>query len=71
MLYARYVPPKIWDEALKYSNQIHNKYIKDQTPFEAWSGRKLEFSKFQIFGSCAWAHVHSKKSKVLDPYIIA
>jgi hypothetical protein len=36
-------------------------------PFESWSGKKLEVTHFFIFGSCAWAHIPSKKRKDLDP----
>jgi hypothetical protein len=44
MLHARYLPSNIWDEALNYDNYIQNIsphiYVKDMTPFEAWSGNK-------------------------------
>jgi hypothetical protein len=71
MLRARYLPPKLWVEALNYASHIHNKsphrYFKDQTPFEAWSRNKSKVTHFRIFGSRAWAHVPSEKRKALDP----
>jgi hypothetical protein len=54
-----------------FANHIQNisphGSIKDQTPFEAWGGRKLKFAHFKIFGSCAWTHVPYEKKKKLDP----
>jgi transposase InsO family protein len=71
MLHAISLPPKLWVEALNCANHIQNisphRSVKDQTPFEAWSGNKPEVTHFQIFGSRAWAHVPSEKRKALDP----
>ena len=71
MLHARSLPSKLWAEALNCFNYIQNRSphrsVKDMTPFEAWSGCKLEFTHFQIFGSCVWDHIPSKKRKALDP----
>jgi len=41
--------------------------MKDMTPFEAWSGIKLEVTHFQIFGSCTWACIHLEKRREFDP----
>lgn len=71
ILHAISLLPNIWDETLNYVNHIQNisphRSVKDQNPFEERSGRKLEVTHFQIFGSCAWAHVPSEKRKELDP----
>jgi hypothetical protein len=37
------------------------------TPFEAWTGDKLDVTHFYIFGSRAWAYIPSEKRKSLDP----
>jgi hypothetical protein len=41
--------------------------VKDNTPYEAWSGLKQEVTHFHIFDSHAWAQIPSKKRKALDP----
>jgi hypothetical protein len=75
MLHARSLPPKLWVEGLKYVNHIQKKslhrYVKNHTPFEAWSSNKPEVTHFQIFGSCAWAHIPFEKRKALDLQSIA
>jgi hypothetical protein len=71
MLHAGSLPPKLWVEALNCTNHIQNisshRFVKYMTPYEAWSGNKLELTHLQIFGSCAWARVPSEKRKALDP----
>jgi hypothetical protein len=71
MLHPRSLPSKLLAEALNYANYIQNmspqKFVKDRTPFEAWSGIKLEVTHFLIFGSRAWARVPFEKKKALDP----
>ena len=49
------------------SNKYPDRSVKDKTPYEAWSGLKLEVTHFHIFGSRAWARIPSKKRKELDP----
>jgi transposase InsO family protein len=50
MLHARSLPPKLSVEALNYVNHIQNRsphrFVKDQTPFEAWSGIKPKVTHF-------------------------
>jgi hypothetical protein len=71
MLHAKSLPLRLWDEALNYATYIQNRYphrsVKDKTPYEAWSGLKLEVTHFRIFGSHAWARIPSGKRKALDP----
>jgi hypothetical protein len=74
MLHAKSLPQILLDEALSYAIYIQNKslhrYVKDKTPYEAWSSLKPEVTHFYIFYSCAWARIPSKKRKALDPQSI-
>jgi hypothetical protein len=71
MLHAKSLPQRLWAEALNCATYIQNRsphrYVKDKTPYEAWSGLKLEVTHFRIFGSRAWARIPSEKRKALDP----
>jgi hypothetical protein len=71
MLHAKSLPQRLWVEALNCETYIQNisphRSVKDKTPFEAWSGLKLEVTHFRIFGSRAWARIPSEKRKALDP----
>jgi hypothetical protein len=71
MLHANSLPRRLWDEALNCATSIQNisphRYVKDNTPYEAWSGLKLEVTHFCIFASRAWARIPSEKRKKLDP----
>jgi hypothetical protein len=73
MLYARYIPYKLWVEEINCVYYIQNKSphrsIEDRTPFEAWTGEKLDVTHFCIFGCHAWDHIPSEKRKALDPCI--
>jgi hypothetical protein len=57
MVQSKSIGPKLWDEALNcvsyIQNRVPHKYLKGVTPFEAWTGKKLEVTHFQVFGSCA------------------
>jgi hypothetical protein len=72
MLHAKSLPQRLWAEALNYATYIQNRFphrsVKDKTPYEAWSGLKPEVAHFHIFGSRAWAQIHSEKRKALDPH---
>jgi hypothetical protein len=74
MLHARLLPPRIWVDPLNYANQIENisphRFVKDMTPFEAWSSNKLEVTHFLVLGSHAWAQIPFEKRKALDPHSI-
>ena len=74
MLHAKSLPHKLWAEALNCANYIQNssphRSVKDQTPFEAWSGTKPEVTHLRVFGSRAWARIPSEKRKALDPQSI-
>jgi hypothetical protein len=74
MLHSKSLPHRLWVEALNCETSIQNRYphryVKDKTPYEAWSGLKPEVTHFHIFGSRAWAQITSEKRKALDPQII-
>jgi transposase InsO family protein len=59
MLHEKLLPHRLWAEALNCETYIQNRsphrYVKDKTPYEAWSGLKLELTHFLIFVSHAWA----------------
>ena len=44
-----------------------HKYPDGITPFEAWSGHKLDVTHFRIFGSKAWDRIPTEKRKALKP----
>jgi hypothetical protein len=71
MLHAISLPQKLWDEVINCANYIQNRsphiYVKDQTPFRAWTNNKLEVTHFHVFSSRAWAQIPSEKRKALDP----
>ncbi|KAF3655129.1 putative F-box protein-like [Capsicum annuum] len=49
------------------SNRSPTRNVKDQTPQEAWSGRKPSVRHLRIFGSIAYAHVpHQGRAKFDD-----
>ena len=73
MMEAKTLPPKFWAEAINCTAYIQNsmthKQLDGMTPFEAWSGHKLDVTHFRIFGSRAWARIPTKKRKDLQPQI--
>ena len=74
MLHAKSLLKRLWAKALNCETYIQkispHRYVKDNTPYEAWSGLKLEVTHFHIFSSRAWALIPSKKRKELDPQSI-
>jgi hypothetical protein len=70
-LHAKSLPQGLWAEALNCETYIQNisphRYIKDKTPYEAWSSLKPEVTHFRIFSSRAWAKIPFEKRKELDP----
>jgi hypothetical protein len=57
MLHAKSLPQILWDEEINCATYIQNIslyiYVKDKTPYEAWSDLKPEVTHFHIFGSHA------------------
>ena len=72
MLHAKSLPQILWVEALNCATYIQNisphRYVKDKTPYEAWSGLKPKVTHFRIFDSRAWAKIPSEKRKSLHPH---
>lgn len=64
MLKANYLPKEFWAEAVScavyLSNRFPTKNVRDQTPQEAWSGRKPSVKRLRIFGSIAYVMFHIK-----------
>ena len=71
MMEVNTFPPKFWTEAIKYASYIQkrvpHKKLDGMTPFEAWSGHKLDVNHFRIFGSKDWARILIEKRKDLKP----
>jgi hypothetical protein len=71
MLHQKSLPQRLWVETLNFSTYIQNRSphisVKDNTPYEAWSGLKYEVTHFHIFSSHAWAQIPCEKRKSLDP----
>ena len=70
MMEAKNFPPKYWAEdincAAYIQNRVPHKYLDGMTPFEAWSGHKLDVTHFRIFGSKAWDRIPTEKRKALQ-----
>ena len=71
MLKSKHLQKEFWAEAVScavyLSNRSPTKNVRDQTPQEAWSGRKPSVKHLRIFGSIAYAHVpHQGRVKLDD-----
>jgi hypothetical protein len=71
MLHTNSLPPRLWDKVINCAIYIQNisprRFVKDKTPYKAWSGLEPEVTHFRIFGSRAWAQIPFEKRKALDP----
>ena len=71
MLESKTFPQKFWAEAINCASYIQNrvphKQLDGVTPFQAWSGHKLDVSHFSIFVSRAWARIPLDKRRALEP----
>ena len=63
----RNLPSFLWGEAMSTTiytlNRCLTKAIEGKTPFEAWSGNKLNISHLRVFGCEAFFYIISKKIK--------
>ncbi|KAL9429389.1 hypothetical protein AB3S75_031241 [Citrus x aurantiifolia] len=70
MLYEKKLPKTFWPEAVNWAFYVLNRCptlaVMNQTPEEAWSGRKPSVEHFRIFGCVAHVHVPEAKRKKLD-----
>ncbi|KAL0433268.1 UNVERIFIED_CONTAM: Retrovirus-related Pol polyprotein from transposon TNT 1-94 [Sesamum latifolium] len=64
------VQKNCWPKAVKWSIHVLNRsptfFVQNQTPEEAWSGRRPSVEHFRIFGCIAYAHVPDPKRSKLD-----
>ena len=51
-------------------NRVPNSSVKGITPFEAYTGHKLDVSNLRVFGSTAWDRIPLDKRKYLEPWSI-
>ncbi|KAH9779134.1 hypothetical protein KPL71_007611 [Citrus sinensis] len=70
MLYEKKLPKTFWPEAVNWAFYVLNRCptfaVMNQTPEEAWSGRKPSVEHFRIFGCVAYVHIPEAKRKKLD-----
>ena len=65
------LPHKFWAEPLSTTayliNRSPTKSLSNQTPFEAWYGKKPNVKQLRVFGCSAYIHVPKDERKKLDP----
>jgi transposase InsO family protein len=70
MLKSMEVPGKFWGEAVRHAvyllNRLPTKPMGEQTPFEAWNGRKLHLGHLKVFGCLAHVKQTTPHLKKLD-----
>ncbi|KAL4382944.1 hypothetical protein GQ457_15G000070 [Hibiscus cannabinus] len=70
MLHGKNLPKKFYAEAahtaIFLQNRLATKAVKDQTPYEAWYGRKPSLHFLKIFGYLCFTHVPQIKRDKLD-----
>ncbi|KAH0636480.1 hypothetical protein KY289_036395 [Solanum tuberosum] len=63
----RSFPKETTSRTIYLSNKSPTKNVRDQTPQEAWSGKKPNVKHLRIFGSITYAHVpHQGRAKLDD-----
>ncbi|XP_074351350.1 uncharacterized protein LOC141690452 [Apium graveolens] len=70
MLKSKKMPKEFWAEAVKCAIYVQNRCphakLKDQTPQEAWNGKKPTVSHLKVFGSVAYAHIPDQQRTKLE-----
>ncbi len=70
MLADSKLPHRFWAEALSTASYLLNrsptKTLGDETPFEAWVGKKPYVKHLKAFGCVAYSHVPKDQRKKLD-----
>ena len=70
MLQAKALPNFYWVEgvaiAIYLLNRSPTKTVLNQTPYEAWSGKKPQVSHLKVFGSVAYARISPDDRHKLD-----
>ena len=70
MLKSKGMPKEFWAQAVEcavyLSNRSPSRSLWNETPQQAWTGRKPSIAHLKIFGSIAFAHVPDQKRSKLD-----
>ena len=70
MLHDKNLPKELWAEAVYTAvylvNRSLTKAVWNQTPIEAWSGRKPSVKHLKVFGSVCYAQIPKEKRYKLD-----
>ena len=70
MIHEKGLPRSFWGEsvytAVYLMNRCPTKALENQTPFEAWSGRKPSVNHLKVFGCICYAHVPKETRNKLD-----
>lgn len=70
MLKSKKMPKEFWAEAVKCAIYVQNRCphakLKNQTPQEAWNGKKPTVSHLKVFGSVAYAHIPDQQRTKLE-----
>ena len=71
MLFDARLPHRFWAEALSTAayliNRSPTKTLGEETPFEAWYGKKPCVKHLKVFGCAAYSHVAKDERKKLNP----
>ena len=71
MLADSRLPHRFWAEALSTAvyliNRSPTKSLSDETPFEAWHGKKPNVKHLRVFGCSAYIHIPKDERNKLDP----
>ena len=70
ILKEKKLPPELWAEAVNTCvyvlNRSYTKSLKDETPYEKWSGTKPSVDHLRVFGSVVHGKTTRKVSKLED-----
>ena len=70
MLKSMKVPGRFWGEAVRHAvyllNRLPTKPMGEQTPFEAWNGKKPHLGHLNVFGCLAHVKQTTPHPKKLD-----
>lgn len=70
MLYDKELPRMFWAEAVNTAvyllNRCPTKAVSDQTPFQAWNGKRPSAAYLKVFGCVCYMHVPDQKRTKLE-----
>lgn len=71
LLYDSKLNQRFWEEAVKTAvylkNRSPSKSVRGSTPYEMWSGKKVDLKHLRIFGCKAYVHIPKQHRTKLDP----